>query len=69
MRIAIESSCKVKRMFACQVLTAIHIKGKFQIHAQLSYKIMIGVILILLNDEDRAIRENGVQLASAVLAI
>jgi len=53
-RIAVTSHCKVKRMFACHMLTSLHTKGKpYLIQAQISCKIMIGVVLMLLNDADR----------------
>ena len=70
-RMAISSKSKVKQLFACQTLTSFHTKGKlpFQVQVQLSPKIMIGVVLMLLNDSDKQVREQAITLAEAVLSL
>lgn len=64
---ACTSGCKVKRTFACQVLTTMHQKGKQFQQAQLSGRIMVGVVLMLLNEPERAYREHALLLADEVL--
>lgn len=50
--IAQTSHCKIKRTFAIQVLISFHQKGthQWQLNTQISYKIMIGAVLVLFND-------------------
>ena len=68
---AVSSKSKVKQMFACQTLTSFHTKGKlpYQVQVQLSPKIMIGVVLMLLNDSDKHVREQAINLGEAVLSL
>lgn len=65
---AVTSKCLVKKVFACNILTSLHTKGKpYQIQAQVTSKIMIGVVLMLLNSPEKQIREQALLLAEAVL--
>lgn len=70
-KMAVCSKSSHKQVFAVQVLHSIHVKGKhpFQLGVQLSPKIMIGVILMLLNDPDRNVREHAANFAEAVHAV
>jgi len=68
--LAMQSKCSLKRVFAIMTLCQLHeTKNTLGIYTQksvVSHEIMLGLVLITLNDVSPVIREHGLKLASSV---